>query len=167
MLRKNVMVCASRATRCGRSTLLHAPLSTAARDYEYFDNFEVQDGIAIVRFNGPGKMNTISTGLQKEAEKIFKDNILANQNVKAVVFISSKPDSFIAGADIDMISTIKDKSELKDLCMQGHTLFKEAKKVVLNIIHAARRFHITQPVIILPHNRSLESHLLQLSMVLR
>lgn len=148
MLRKNILSFAGRATRRGQSPLLHAPLSTAARDYQYFDNFEVQDGIAIVRFNGPGKMNTISTGLQKEAEKIFTDKIISNKDVKAVVFISSKPDSFIAGADIDMISTIKDKSELKLLCMQGHVLFKEAKKVPLNIIRGGRSFLLTKQNII-------------------
>lgn len=165
MLRKNVLSCAGRATRRGHSPLLHAPLSTAARDYQYFDNFEVQDGIAIVRFNGPGKMNTISTGLQKEAEKIFTDKIISNKDVKAVVFISSKPDSFIAGADIDMISTIKDKSELKLLCMQGHVLFKEAKKVPLNIIREGRSFLLTKQNFITLSTRSLESLLLQPSMV--
>lgn len=74
-------------------------------------------------------MNTISTGLQLEAEKIFKEKILTNKDVKAVVFISAKPDSFIAGADIDMISAIDDKAKLVDICMAGHTFFKEAKKV--------------------------------------
>lgn len=165
MLRKNILSSAGRATRRGQSPLLRAPLSTAARDYQYFDNFEVQDGIAIVRFNGPGKMNTISTGLQKEAEKIFTDKIISNKDVKAVVFISSKPDSFIAGADIDMISTIKDKSELKLLCMQGHVLFKEAKKVPLNIIRGGRSSLLTKQNIITLSTRSLESLLLQLSTV--
>ena len=36
------------------------PVATPARQFKYFDNLEVRDGIAIVRFNGPEKMNTIS-----------------------------------------------------------------------------------------------------------
>lgn len=112
-----------------RTSIPKSALSTVAREYEYFDNFEVKDGVAIVRLNGPGKMNTISNGLQAEAEKIFNERILTNKDVKAVVFISSKPDSFIAGADIDMIKKIEDKSELVDLCMNGHLFFREAKKV--------------------------------------
>ena len=41
------------------STVSVRVLSTAGRDYQYFDNFEVKDGVGIVRLNGPGKMNTI------------------------------------------------------------------------------------------------------------
>ena len=48
-------------------------------------------------------MNTISMGMQAEAEKIFRETIMGNNDIKAVVFISSKADNFIAGADIDMI----------------------------------------------------------------
>lgn len=48
-------------------------------------------------------MNTISQGFQKEAEEIITKNVVGNKDVKAVVFISSKSDNFIAGADIDMV----------------------------------------------------------------
>ena len=48
-------------------------------------------------------MNTISSGMQQEAEKIFKEKLLGNNDVKAIVFMSSKSDNFIAGADIDMV----------------------------------------------------------------
>jgi len=64
-------------------------------------------------------MNTISQGMQKEAETIFRDHIMKDKNIRAVVFISSKSDNFIAGADIDMIKAVKDKSELKDITMKG------------------------------------------------
>ena len=137
MLRNTLIRKVSRAVRPAQLPFT-APLSSAARDYTYFDNLEIKDGIAIVRLNGPGKMNTISTGLQSEAEKLFNEKILVNKDVKAVVFISSKLDSFIAGADIDMISTIKDKSQLEELCMKGHSFFKEAKKVLFNVITEGR-----------------------------
>lgn len=29
-------------------------LSTVAREFTYFDNLEVKDGVAIIRLNGPG-----------------------------------------------------------------------------------------------------------------
>ena len=45
--------------------------------------------------------------MSKEAETIFKEHILNDSNVKAVVFISGKPDNFIAGADIDMIKAVE------------------------------------------------------------
>jgi len=111
-------------------------LSTAERKYKYFDNFEVKEGVAIIRLNGPEKMNTISMGLQEESEKIFKDHILNNKEIKAVVFISSKSDNFIAGADINMIASVKDKSQLKDITMKGHAFFDEVKKSKLPFVAA-------------------------------
>ena len=48
-------------------------------------------------------MNTISAGFQKDAEDIMMNKVVGNKDVKAVVFISSKSDNFIAGADIDMV----------------------------------------------------------------
>ena len=70
--------------------------------------------ICLVRFNGPNKMNTISAGMQEEAKIIFTDKILGNKDIKAVVFSSSKPDNFIAGADIDIvIISLKKKMNAK------------------------------------------------------
>jgi hypothetical protein len=51
-------------------------------------------------------MNTISQGFQKEAEEIILKNVVGNKDIKAIVFISSKSDNFIAGADIDMVSLL-------------------------------------------------------------
>jgi enoyl-CoA hydratase/carnithine racemase len=48
-------------------------------------------------------MNTISKGMQAEASRIFNESVVGKPDVKAVVFTSSKPDNFIAGADIDMV----------------------------------------------------------------
>lgn len=67
------------------------------RDYAHFDNFEVKDGVGIVRLNAPGKMNVINQGMFAEAKRIFDEKILPNKDVQAIVFISSKPDNFIAG----------------------------------------------------------------------
>lgn len=51
-------------------------------------------------------MNTISQGFQKEAEEIIMKHVVGNKEVKAIVFISSKSDNFIAGADIDMVELL-------------------------------------------------------------
>jgi enoyl-CoA hydratase/long-chain 3-hydroxyacyl-CoA dehydrogenase len=114
--------------RFGIRSQSNAGGAVAAREYEFFENLEVRDGVAIVRLNGPGKMNTISQGLQKESDKIFRDKILNSDEIKAVVFISSKPDNFIAGADIDMIKAFENKADLKEECMKGHAFFNEVKK---------------------------------------
>lgn len=113
-----------------------AALSSTAsgREFQYFDNFEIKDNVAIIRFNGPGKMNTISQGMQGEAEKIFTEKILPNKDIKAVVFLSSKPDNFIAGADIDMIKAFEDKSQLKALTMKGHEFFDKIKQTKIPMV---------------------------------
>jgi enoyl-CoA hydratase / long-chain 3-hydroxyacyl-CoA dehydrogenase len=118
------------------SRVHRARLSTAAPTVRYFEDLEIKDNVAIVRINGPGKMNTISQGMQKEAETMFRDQILPNKAVKAVVFISSKPDNFIAGADIDMLKAFEDKSKLKDLTMKGHAYFDEIKASGLKLVSA-------------------------------
>ncbi len=110
------------------------------RTFKYFDNVDIKDNVAVVRFNGPGKMNTISAGMQQEGEKIFRDIILPNKDVKAVVFISSKPDNFIAGADIDMIKAFEDKSQLKDVTMKAHGFLMRSRN---------RKFRLLQQLMVL------------------
>lgn len=68
--------------------------------------------------------------MQEEAVKIFQEKIVGNNDIKAIVFISSKADNFIAGADIDMIKAVEDKSQLKDMCMKGTSFFDEIKKTI-------------------------------------
>lgn len=67
------------------------------------------------RIDGPEKMNTISGEFRQEIEDIWSDEIADDASVKAVVFISGKPDNYIAGADIRMISATKDKADLKQV----------------------------------------------------
>ena len=114
-----------------------APKPLEGREYTYFDNFEcTEDGIAIIRLNGPGKMNTINANMQADSEDIFKNRILNNNDVKAVVFISSKPDNFIAGADIDMIKNTPNKADLKGITMKAHKFFDEIKAKGLPFVAA-------------------------------
>ena len=81
-------------------------------------------------------MNTISAGMSEEAEKLFKEHILNDKTITAVVFISSKSDNFIAGADIDMIKAVKDKSELQAITMKGHALFDMIKSTKIPLVAA-------------------------------
>jgi hypothetical protein len=78
-----------------------AATSSDARG-KYFGPLEVRDGVAIIRLDGPGKMNTLGDEIMAEAEKMWAEHIENNTSIKAAVFISSKPDNFIAGADIQV-----------------------------------------------------------------
>ena len=125
------------AARHGRplasSSCLSRPLSAAVSEStrgKYFGPLEVRDGVALVRLDVPEKMNTLNAGIMAEAQEMWAAHIENDPNVKAVVFISSKPDNFIAGADIQMIKTVANKDDLKDLCLNGHDFFDRLKKKV-------------------------------------
>ena len=105
-------------------------VSTPERKYEYFQNVEMTDsGVAIIRFDCPGKsVNTISFALADEAKVFWKNEIENNSQVKAVVFASAKPNMFIAGADIFDLKNIENKQDLIPIIQGGVDFFQHMKK---------------------------------------
>jgi len=103
---------------------------------KFFGPMDVVDGVAVIRLDGPNKMNTINDEMRIEAEAMWKEHISGNEDIKAAVFISSKPDNFIAGADINMLKSIENKDHLKDMCMAGHDLFDQFKAKGIPIVAA-------------------------------
>jgi len=102
---------------------------SAARKYEFFQNVEMTpEGVAVIRFDCPKKVNSISFALSKEAQKLWKDEIADNPKVKAVVFGSAKKDMFIAGADIFDLQAVEDKQDLVGLIEDGMNFFQGMKK---------------------------------------
>jgi Enoyl-CoA hydratase/isomerase len=99
---------------------------SAGRKYEFFQNIELTpEGVAVIRFDCPKKVNSISFALSNEAQKLWKDEIAESGNVKAVVFASAKKDMFIAGADIFDLQAVQDKQDLIGLIEDGAIFFKE------------------------------------------
>ena len=104
------------------------------RKYEFFQDVEVtSEGVAIIRFDGPKKVNSISFDLSKEARALWQNEIATNSAVKAVVFSSGKPDMFIAGADIFDLKNVENKQDLLGLIEEGMDFFQgmRDKKVPL------------------------------------
>lgn len=102
------------------------------RKYEFFQNVDLKEnGVAVIRFDCPKAVNTISFALKDEAKQLWKQEIEANANVKAVVFASAKPGMFIAGADIFDIKSIENKQDLVPLIADGLDFFQhmKAKKI--------------------------------------
>ena len=103
-------------------------ISTPERKYQFFQNVEIKDGIAIVRFDNPTKkVNTISFALKDEAETLWNDEIHNNNSVKGVVFTSGKKDNFIAGADIFDIQSLEDKQDVIPLIESATKFFQHLK----------------------------------------
>ena len=61
------------------------------------------DNIAVITIDVPGeKMNTLKAEFASQVRAIIKQ-LRENKELRGVVFVSAKPDNFIAGADINMI----------------------------------------------------------------
>ena len=77
------------------------------------------DGVAIIRFDLPGEaLNTLQAGFAEE----FADMLTRLEQepaLKAVVFTSGKPDSFIAGADIHMLHAVQHAEQASELSRVG------------------------------------------------
>ena len=69
------------------------------------------DGVALILMDVPGEaMNTLREDFQAEFQAIF-ERVSTDPSIKSIVFASGKPDSFIAGADVTMLSKLKSSAE--------------------------------------------------------
>ena len=120
------------ATRLGRAPRALARRHLSSNDLKFFAGVPevTKEGVAIIRLdNKSQKMNTLSPALQDEAKMLWKE-LTSKHDVKAAVFISNKPDNFIAGADIGMLAAKKKAGEedsLRAVCLSGHAMFDELK----------------------------------------
>jgi 3-hydroxyacyl-CoA dehydrogenase / enoyl-CoA hydratase / 3-hydroxybutyryl-CoA epimerase len=79
-----------------------------------------EDGVAIVRMDVPGEtMNTLQQNFAEEFTRVF-DEVDRASDVKAVVFTSGKPDSFIAGADVRMLKAVKSAADAAEIARTAH-----------------------------------------------
>jgi enoyl-CoA hydratase/long-chain 3-hydroxyacyl-CoA dehydrogenase len=109
--------------RASRLLVLRRGFSSGEFDGNKFVKLEVKNGIGIVRLDAAdAKVNTLGVALQSEFEAVLR-RVEGDASIKAAVLISSKADSFIAGADINMLSACKSADELSTLARTGRRLF--------------------------------------------
>lgn len=109
--------------------------SSMPRKYKYFQNVEITPtNIAIITFDGPKSVNTISFELKDEAKVLWNNEVESNPDIKGVVFLSSKKDNFIAGADIQDINELEDKEELFGVIEDGMDFFQKMKKKKIPLV---------------------------------
>ena len=98
----------------------------------------LQGGIAWLGLDIEGEpVNMITKETRKELETAL-DRIGADGDVRAVVLISRKPDSFIAGADINEFAALRSREEAHALARTGQELvgrFERLGKPVVAAIH--------------------------------
>ena len=113
-----------------QSTAELGPLSVEVRE----------DGVALITYDGPGEtMNTLRDDFVAQFTRVFAD-VENNPDVRASVLLSGKKHSFIAGADISMLSRISGAREAREMVRQGHQAIgrlASARKPVVAAIHGA------------------------------
>jgi 3-hydroxyacyl-CoA dehydrogenase/enoyl-CoA hydratase/3-hydroxybutyryl-CoA epimerase len=96
------------------------------------------DGVAVVTYDVPGEpINVLKASFNDEFRTLFAD-LEKDETVKAAVLISGKPDSFIVGADIEMLKAVTTSREGEALCRTGHETIARlasAKKPIVAAVH--------------------------------
>ncbi|NIF57034.1 fatty acid oxidation complex subunit alpha FadJ [Enterobacter sp. Ap-916] len=94
------------------------------------------DNVAVVTIDVPGeKMNTLKAEFGAQVHSIIK-KLRDNPSVQGLVFISGKPDNFIAGADINMIGGCKTAEEAQELARQGQQIMAEIAALPIPVVAA-------------------------------
>jgi 3-hydroxyacyl-CoA dehydrogenase/enoyl-CoA hydratase/3-hydroxybutyryl-CoA epimerase len=85
--------------------------------------YALHGGVAVITMDLPGEtVNTLSPDIASEFEALMA-RAEKDAAVKAVVFTSGKKDSFIAGAKIEFLSTLKTATEAADAARKGQESF--------------------------------------------
>jgi 3-hydroxyacyl-CoA dehydrogenase / enoyl-CoA hydratase / 3-hydroxybutyryl-CoA epimerase len=114
------------------------PRATPLQPSRVFSVRVREDGVAVVTYDVPGEpINTLRASFNDEFRSLFSD-LEQNEKVKAAVLISGKPDSFIVGADIEMLKSVTTAREGEALCRAGHDTIARltsAKKPIVAAVH--------------------------------
>ncbi len=96
------------------------------------------DGIALITIDCPGqRQNVLGQELINQASRLLED-LQRDSSVRGLVFVSAKPGSFIAGADVRMIEACESADEVAALSRTGQRIFgqiEEFRAPVVAAIH--------------------------------
>src|SRR3954469_16310707 len=98
------------------------------------------DGVAFVFFDVPNEpVNTLRGSFQQDFDIAF-GRLADDSAVKAIVLTSAKPDSFVVGADVEMLARVKNATEATALARGGQQAMQRLEdlgriKPVIAAIH--------------------------------
>jgi 3-hydroxyacyl-CoA dehydrogenase/enoyl-CoA hydratase/3-hydroxybutyryl-CoA epimerase len=102
--------------------------------------YEVTEGVAVISYDMQGEpVNMLAPSIGAEFEKHLMQ-AAGDANVKAVVFTSGKKDSFVAGAKLDWLQTLKTQADGTQASREGQAGFQRLdafEKPVVAAIHGA------------------------------
>ena len=80
-------------------------------------------------------MNTLKAEFAEQVSEVLAE-IKADTSITGVVLLSGKKDSFVAGADINMINDLKTKEEVVSLSRQGQMIFAQLEQLNVPVVAA-------------------------------
>jgi 3-hydroxyacyl-CoA dehydrogenase/enoyl-CoA hydratase/3-hydroxybutyryl-CoA epimerase len=94
------------------------------------------DGIAVVTIDLPGEpVNKVTAELRAEFTEMF-GRIEADRSVKGVVIATGKPDTWLAGADIDEFLTLRTPADGEALSRGGQALLARLEGLAVPVVAA-------------------------------
>jgi len=101
---------------------------------------QIENGIAVLTFDLPGEpVNKLNSAVKAELESLL-GRLRDDPAARAVVLISGKPDTFIAGADIEEFTAIANQTEAERLSFEGQETVSRLEtfhKPIVAAIHGA------------------------------
>ncbi|RUO77184.1 fatty acid oxidation complex subunit alpha FadJ [Idiomarina seosinensis] len=100
-------------------------------------SLDIRDnGIAVITIDVPGEsMNTLKDTFADEVGTLL-NRLESESDIKGVVFISGKPGSFIAGADINMINDCETAADAESLARKGQAMFDRIEQLDVPVVAA-------------------------------
>ncbi|CAD5209455.1 unnamed protein product [Bursaphelenchus xylophilus] len=91
-------------------------------------SYSVDRGIAVVKIDVPNaKENVLNEEIRQDLPALIQ-KIENDSNIKGLVIMSGKPNSFIAGADVGMVKKFKTAEEAQKLARDGQIHFEKLEK---------------------------------------
>jgi len=80
-------------------------------------------------------MNTLKAEFSEEIDEVLTE-IRNDNTIKGIVLLSGKTDSFVAGADINMLASCQSASEATALSRQGQMIFDQIENLSIPVVAA-------------------------------
>ena len=121
-------------------TVTSAPRATHAATKSGALTIDVEDGIAVVTMDLPNEpVNKLNQAVKEDFIELMR-RLDGDASVQAAVLISGKPDTFIAGADIEEFLEVKTAEDAERLSLDGQSLLDRLESLrtpVVAAIHGA------------------------------
>jgi 3-hydroxyacyl-CoA dehydrogenase / enoyl-CoA hydratase / 3-hydroxybutyryl-CoA epimerase len=101
---------------------------------------DLEDGIAVITMDLPDEpVNKVNRAVRDEFIRVF-DEVERDESVRAAVLLSGKPDSFVAGADIEEFLQWRNAAAAEAASREGHAMLERLENLrtpVVAAVHGA------------------------------